>query len=130
MEVTKMMISSPYATNTFCDDTQLQPLFIPRDLIRVGDLQKVMQQKETNTGVGAKKKRTQRAPPQSTSRKRRKNNKSRAAVHTDGGGNLPEFYYDLPQKHRTRVVLKCRAADHEAEAAAENAPQAAEQPSA
>ena len=130
VEVTKMMISSPYATNTFCDDTQLQPLFIPRDLIRVGDLQKVMQQKETNTGVGAKKKRTQRAPPQSTSRKRRKNNKSRAAVHTDGGGNLPEFYYDLPQKHRTRVVLKCRAADHEAEAAAENAPQAAEQPSA
>ena len=113
VEVTKMMISSPLATNTFCDDLQVQRLFIPKDLIRVGNLEKVMTRKAASADTTKKRKRTSRQPA------RKQKSRTRAAVHADGEGKLPEEYFELKQKDRRNVVLKCRAADHEAEAEAE-----------
>ena len=88
--VTKLMLSSLDASNTFNDHVAKLQITVPAALLRVGDLvgKKLMQEKEVAV----------------------RSTRSRAAVRATRG-DTSDKYYALKQEARQEIVLKCRALD-------------------
>jgi hypothetical protein len=108
VEVTKLMVTSSQATNTFRDDTERRPFFVPAGLLRM----EVPIQTDYLVEKAA-----------------RTSARSRAAVcraSTDSS-EQPVKYYELGRKGRHEVSVSCRAMDLpvSAPAAAVPAPAAA-----
>ena len=88
--VTKLMLSSLDASNTFNDHVAKLQITVPAALLRVGDLvgNKLMEEKEVTV----------------------RSTRSRAAVRATRG-DTSDKYYALKQEARQEIVLKCRALD-------------------
>ena len=87
--VTKLFVSSPMSTNTFCDHVNARYLQVPETLLRVGDLVNSGKMTCTETAV--------------------RSSRSRAAARAIIGDSSRQSIYESKAGARQYVVLKCRA---------------------